>query len=243
MSSCFSLQVLPDQRSMITTMMEPMTGLEPVTSSLPRTRSTTELHRRMSLRSTRDASRLAALLLHALSSRPAVRAPRGSRCDEQELERETGIEPATNSLEGCDSTAELLPPSRSNLRLFRRASPLCAGASVRHLGSNIGPPIKVRRRRARPSGYCGRRLVARGGFEPPKPLGATDLQSVAFDRSATSPILRSARSRNRVSARATAACAGRLTDRRRTLPQQIVLWNSSCFVWMAPTSKFLPTTG
>ena len=26
------------------------------------------------------------------------------------MERETGIEPATNSLEGCDSTTELLPP-------------------------------------------------------------------------------------------------------------------------------------
>jgi hypothetical protein len=32
------------------------------------------------------------------------------------LERETGIEPATNSLEGCDSTTELLPPSCSALR-------------------------------------------------------------------------------------------------------------------------------
>ena len=34
------------------------------------------------------------------------------------LERETGIEPATNSLEGCDSTTELLPrtciPNRKN---------------------------------------------------------------------------------------------------------------------------------
>ena len=29
------------------------------------------------------------------------------------MERETGIEPATNSLEGCDSTTELLPPTRS----------------------------------------------------------------------------------------------------------------------------------
>jgi hypothetical protein len=29
------------------------------------------------------------------------------------LERETGIEPATNSLEGCDSTTELLPPNNS----------------------------------------------------------------------------------------------------------------------------------
>ena len=28
------------------------------------------------------------------------------------MERETGIEPATNSLEGCDSTTELLPPPR-----------------------------------------------------------------------------------------------------------------------------------
>ena len=27
------------------------------------------------------------------------------------MERETGIEPATNSLEGCDSTTELLPPN------------------------------------------------------------------------------------------------------------------------------------
>ncbi len=33
-----------------------------------------------------------------------------SRCS---LERETGIEPATNSLEGCDSTTELLPPDYS----------------------------------------------------------------------------------------------------------------------------------
>lgn len=30
---------------------------------------------------------------------------------ERRLERETGIEPATNSLEGCDSTTELLPPT------------------------------------------------------------------------------------------------------------------------------------
>ncbi len=28
----------------------------------------------------------------------------------RKLERETGFEPATNSLEGCDSTPELLPP-------------------------------------------------------------------------------------------------------------------------------------
>jgi hypothetical protein len=28
---------------------------------------------------------------------------------QEKMERETGIEPATNSLEGCDSTIELLP--------------------------------------------------------------------------------------------------------------------------------------
>ena len=62
-----------------------------------------------------------------------------------ELERETGIEPATNSLEGCDSTTELLPPSR--------LPPVVACAPLRQAGR-------------------GRtRLVARGGFEPPKPLG------------------------------------------------------------------------
>ncbi len=32
------------------------------------------------------------------------------------MERETGIEPATNSLEGCDSTIELLPPSAGPAR-------------------------------------------------------------------------------------------------------------------------------
>jgi hypothetical protein len=40
------------------------------------------------------------------------------------MERETGIEPATNSLEGCDSTTELLPPTCSLASLaLRRASP------------------------------------------------------------------------------------------------------------------------
>jgi hypothetical protein len=31
------------------------------------------------------------------------------------MERETGIEPATNSLEGCDSTTELLPLTLASL--------------------------------------------------------------------------------------------------------------------------------
>ena len=44
---------------------------------------------------------------------------------ERRLERETGIEPATNSLEGCDSTTELLPrflPDSPLRRAARRVS-------------------------------------------------------------------------------------------------------------------------
>ena len=66
------------------------------------------------------------------------------------VERETGIEPATNSLEGCDSTTELLPP---------------IPAVVLRLASNGGE----------------------GRIRTSEAAGATDLQSVAFDRFATSP--------------------------------------------------------
>ena len=34
------------------------------------------------------------------------------------MERETGIEPATNSLEGCDSTTELLPQKAADSSQF-----------------------------------------------------------------------------------------------------------------------------
>ncbi len=40
----------------------------------------------------------------------------------QYLERETGIEPATNSLEGCDSTTELLPPEQPEANLKQPCS-------------------------------------------------------------------------------------------------------------------------
>ena len=54
------------------------------------------------------------------SRRPSAqsRHPARSSLRERRLERETGIEPATNSLEGCDSTTELLPPSRSRALAF-----------------------------------------------------------------------------------------------------------------------------
>ena len=63
------------------------------------------------------------------------------------MERETGIEPATNSLEGCDSTTELLPPSTTDSLLLSAFAGLQPGS--------------------RSEG----RLVAREGLEPSKPLG------------------------------------------------------------------------
>src|SRR5215471_361463 len=52
----------------------------------------------------RILERLAKLTEHKRSTQPDQR-----RKLLKSMERETGIEPATNSLEGCDSTIELLP--------------------------------------------------------------------------------------------------------------------------------------
>ena len=67
------------------------------------------------------------------------------------MERETGIEPATNSLEGCDSTTELLPPS-SGLE----AEKLHADFPMSHPDSSSWN-FK----------FDVSNLVDRGGFEPP----------------------------------------------------------------------------
>jgi hypothetical protein len=124
------------------------------------------------------------------------------------MERETGIEPATNSLEGCDSTTELLPPSLTaryarnfggQARYFRELTsfaasagkpallprPSCADSAPQPLREAL-PWLAIRSRERR------ERLAKDGGegrirtFEA---AGATDLQSVAFDRFATSPKL------------------------------------------------------
>lgn len=58
--------------------------------------------------------------------------------EENRLERETGIEPATNSLEGCDSTTELLPlrpADMPSVTLPQNGSQLPGGA---HLGNGEG---------------------------------------------------------------------------------------------------------
>jgi hypothetical protein len=113
------------------------------------------------------------------------------------MERETGIEPATNSLEGCDSTTELLPPSFTHFALnFGEASPLCSllrselrrGKPAFRFPRSLAFSLRLYRCWPRlPSGLPGRspprrahlssatparrRLVAREGLEPSKPLG------------------------------------------------------------------------
>jgi hypothetical protein len=104
------------------------------------------------------------------------------------VERETGIEPATNSLEGCDSTTELLPPTHP---LRSIASPRLARQPARHELCLTSPstcqhyvfcclrsPLSfcslrygLACRAAARSPARERRLVAREGFEPSKPLG------------------------------------------------------------------------
>jgi hypothetical protein len=70
------------------------------------------------------------------------------------LERETGIEPATNSLEGCDSTTELLPHLIAN----------CGVRSAEWIVRFVNPHSAIRIPQRR-------QLVAREGLEPSKPLG------------------------------------------------------------------------
>ena len=117
-----------------------------------------------------------------------------SEASERSLERETGIEPATNSLEGCDSTTELLPPPLSTrfARNFggqaRSLPPHRFARNFAHLAVRLRrkPPRLLPARRfpasslqlpaglpaeAASEASAWRRLVAREGFEPSKPLG------------------------------------------------------------------------
>ena len=192
--------------------LEPMTGLEPVTSSLPRTRSTTELHRLVAAPSGTGAPAVGRFAQPHRRPRPAVRM----------LERETGIEPATNSLEGCDSTTELLP-------LPRRGPPRCCddelsrpdpgGPDATTRSSCRLPPIPdARPARKRPSPARPRATDGgEGRIRTSEAARATDLQSVAFDRSATSPDVVRHVGRNRV---------GRLSA--KTLPRIPGSWEIAC---------------
>jgi hypothetical protein len=115
-------------------------------------------------------------------------ASQSSRCEPVErsghperrrgMERETGIEPATNSLEGCDSTTELLPPTpRTQFALRASAGtsatliPLCrCGILPPVLLSSADVPLMACQPKLARVFVRGR-VVAREGLEPSKPLG------------------------------------------------------------------------
>src|SRR6185436_4542473 len=108
------------------------------------------------------------------------------------LERETGIEPATNSLEGCDSTTELLPPSliAHSVRNFGGLARCHCRFSPSTIPRATNPTSTGPRWLASRSCERSDRSAKAGGegrirtFEG---AGPTDLQSAAFDRFATSP--------------------------------------------------------
>ena len=118
------------------------------------------------------------------------------------MERETGIEPATNSLEGCDSTTELLPPSRTHCapRYGGRARP-SATSRLRFSHVTGGTPAVASqpwrsllacqpKHAVAPVAPHPQRRAKAGGegrIRTSEAAWATDLQSAAFDRFATSP--------------------------------------------------------
>ena len=80
------------------------------------------------------------------------------------MERETGIEPATNSLEGCDSTTELLPRLGARPIHFTQPKPLYS-LSFRPSILNR-PPSRFALRRDTIRLHAPRMVVGRQGFEP-----------------------------------------------------------------------------
>jgi hypothetical protein len=134
-------------------------------------------------------------------------------------------------LEGCDSTTELLPPSRSpgcaclalrrasplplvprSLRLPQRA-PTCAGRRSHEAGLPAVARLRGSALRAKAGGE--------GRIRTFEDTGPTDLQSVAFDRFATSPI--SAGERAGANAECSARCV-RICAALRFVPFRL-----SCF--------------
>jgi hypothetical protein len=121
------------------------------------------------------------------------------------MERETGIEPATNSLEGCDSTTELLPPcapppahpnpAAAPQPVRPPALPPDAGCfrSAHFQSIRLRPPgygataFAQYRWPAEPKLATRAKAGGEGRIRTSEAARATDLQSAAFDRSATSP--------------------------------------------------------
>ena len=99
------------------------------------------------------------------------------------MERETGIEPATNSLEGCDSTIELLPHFDFRFWISDSEPPALANRLPPSNGKGGDAQSKVQNRKSEIRWWTGE------GSNLRRPHGSADLQSAAFDRSATCPVL------------------------------------------------------
>jgi hypothetical protein len=111
------------------------------------------------------------------------------------LERETGIEPATNSLEGCDSTTELLPPTCGRPPDSARTPRRCEAPLTRdtvttpdHAHGRDGRlQILPANRNSLEEVFRSAKVGGEGRVRTSVATRTADLQSAAIDRSATSP--------------------------------------------------------
>ena len=97
------------------------------------------------------------------------------------MERETGIEPATNSLEGCDSTTELLPPFLPATDCQYACPPSLYSFGETSFTRLHGLPSRSSLACQASEGWWG---GEGSNLRSPKAAG---LQPAAIDRSATSP--------------------------------------------------------
>ncbi len=101
------------------------------------------------------------------------------------MERETGLEPATPSLEGsCSSQLSYSRPRASKPTPAKRSSSSCCLSPGRDPAGLARDPFRIS---SCVVGAGPPAVVERGGFEPPKAKPA-DLQSAPFDRFGTSPL-------------------------------------------------------
>jgi hypothetical protein len=115
------------------------------------------------------------------------------------MERETGIEPATNSLEGCDSTTELLPRILFAFSFLLQLAMMAPRSHREHRYNRQRSETKSRIVQRRPRQNHQQGESAHRQPQPlhskswctgedsnlRSPLGAADLQSAAINHSAT----------------------------------------------------------
>jgi hypothetical protein len=160
------------------------------------------------------------------------------------LERETGIEPATNSLEGCDSTTELLPPTCGRPPDSARTPRRCEAPLTRdtvttpdHAHGRDGRlQILPANRNSLEEVFRSAKVGGEGRVRTSVATRTADLQSAAIDRSATSPnsFLEGTRL-------ATAAANAHLSDRASRPVAKIPMLPSICGYYVSGRVPEPPT--